>query len=57
LPVELKKKRFMTYLLKYPKNKLVVHPLDGHANPFAHELMAKEIYNFMKHNNLFQDLK
>jgi lysophospholipase L1-like esterase len=43
---------FQPTVMRYPREKLVVHPLDGHASPFAHELIAKEIYDFIKNNNL-----
>ena len=34
-------------LQKYPRNSLVVHPLDGHANALGHSIIAGEIYRFL----------
>lgn len=43
---------FQSTVMKYPREELVIDPVDGHPNPFCYELMAKEIYNFMKDNSM-----
>lgn len=45
---------FQPTVMRYPREKLVVHLLDGHASPFAHELIAKEIYKFLKEKLLIE---
>jgi lysophospholipase L1-like esterase len=43
---------FQPTVMKYPREELVVEPREGHPNPFGHELMAKEIYSFIKEKSL-----